>query len=186
MGSVAGEERERRGDASEKREQSARPTKFSAGLLMYRRCRGALEVLLAHPGGPFFAHKDDGAWTLPKGIVGKSEDPLEAAKREFTEETSLPIATERFVPLGEVVQRGGKHVVAWAFEGDCDPAKLASNTYKLEWPRNSGRWKSYPEVDRAQWFGLAEGRTKLNPAQAEFLERLEREIAGGRTGPSQS
>ncbi len=145
---------------------------------MYRRCAGAIEVLLAHPGGPFFAKKDEGAWTVPKGLVGEGEDPLDAAKREFTEETSFPIGTERFLPLGEVLQKGGKAVVAWAFEGDCDPACLASNTYELEYPAKSGRWKSYPEVDRAQWCSPEVARAKLNPAQAEFVERLERALLG--------
>jgi predicted NUDIX family NTP pyrophosphohydrolase len=164
---------------TERPDGAPRPRRYSAGLLMYRRRDGALEVLLAHPGGPFFAKKDQGAWTLPKGLVDEGEDPLEAAKREFTEETSFPIATERFLPLGEVVQKGGKTVVAWAFEGDCDPARLASNSYEIEWPPKSGRWKSYPEVDRARWCSPAEARVKLNPAQAEFVERLERSLEEG-------
>ena len=139
---------------------------------MYRRRAGGLEVLLAHPGGPFFAHKDEGWWTVPKGMVDAGEEPLDAARREFTEETSFPAAAAEFLPLGQVRQKGGKTVVAWAFEGDCDPATLASNAYRVEWPPKSGQWKSFPEVDRAQWFDLAEARRRINAAQAAFLDRL--------------
>ena len=146
--------------------------KRSAGLLMYRRRGGALEVLLAHPGGPFFAHKDAGWWTVPKGLVDEGEEPLDAARREFTEETSFPVEAAEFLPLGEVRQKGGKTVLAWAFEGDCDPAALASNAYRVEWPPKSGQWRSFPEVDRAQWFDLAEARRRINAAQAAFLDRL--------------
>ena len=146
--------------------------KISAGLLMYRFRAGHLEVLLAHPGGPFFANKDLGAWTIPKGLVDEDEDQLAAARREFEEETGTRPEGD-FIPLGEVLQKGGKTVVAWAFEGDLDPAAITSNTFKREWPPRSGRWQSFPEVDRAAFFSIAEAKTKINPAQAQFLGRLE-------------
>jgi predicted NUDIX family NTP pyrophosphohydrolase len=146
--------------------------KISAGLLMYRSRAGHLEVLLSHPGGPFFTNKDLGAWTIPKGLVDEDEDQLAAARREFEEETGTRPEGD-FVPLGEVVQKGGKTVVAWAFEGDLDPAAITSNTFKKEWPPRSGRWQTFPEVDRAAFFSIAEAKTKINPAQAQFLGRLE-------------
>jgi predicted NUDIX family NTP pyrophosphohydrolase len=147
--------------------------KLSAGLLMYRFRTGHLEVLLAHPGGPFFTNKDLGAWTIPKGLVDEDEDQLATARREFEEETGTRPEGD-FVPLGEVLQKGGKTVVAWAFEGDLDPAAIKSNTFKREWPPRSGRWRDFPEVDRAAFFSVDEARGKINPAQAEFLSRLER------------
>jgi predicted NUDIX family NTP pyrophosphohydrolase len=143
----------------------------SAGLLMYRRRAGALEVLLAHPGGPFWKNKDLGAWTIPKGEIVEGEDPLATARREFEEETSLR-PEGPFEPLGSVTQKGGKVVHAWAFEGDCDPAAVRSNTYKVEWPPRSGQWREFPEVDRACWFGLDDARAKINPAQARLLDAL--------------
>lgn len=146
--------------------------KISAGLLMYRLRAGRLEVLLAHPGGPFFTNKDLGAWTIPKGLVDEDEDQLAAARREFEEETGTRPEGD-FVPLGEVLQKGGKTVVAWAFEGDLDPASIRSNTFKKEWPPRSGRWQTFPEVDRAAFFSIAEAKTKINPAQAQLLARLE-------------
>jgi predicted NUDIX family NTP pyrophosphohydrolase len=147
--------------------------KLSAGLLMYRFRAGQLEVLLGHPGGPFFTNKDLGAWTIPKGLVDEAEDQLAAARREFEEETGTR-PEGRFVPLGEVLQKGGKTVIAWAFEGDLDPAAIRSNTFQREWPPRSGRWQTFPEIDRAAFFSIAEARGKINPAQAEFLSRLER------------
>lgn len=145
----------------------------SAGLLMYRRqSTGALQVLLAHPGGPFWRGKDDGAWTLPKGEYEAPEQPLDAARREFTEETGFE-ASGPFLPLGEVVQRSGKRIAAWAFAGECDPAQLRCNTFEIEWPPRSGRRQSFPEIDRVEWFGLEEARRKMNPAQAVLLDRLE-------------
>lgn len=151
--------------------------KKSAGLLMYRRAAAAgLQVLLAHPGGPFWHAKDDGAWTLPKGEYEETEEPLAAARREFTEETGFDSAPP-FVPLGEVAQKSGKRILAWAFEGDCDPARLRCNTFELEWPPRSGRRQSYPEVDRIGWFTLDEARRKMNPTQAVLLQRL-REAVG--------
>ncbi|HEY7408391.1 MAG TPA: NUDIX domain-containing protein [Gemmatimonadaceae bacterium] len=147
--------------------------KLSAGLLMYRFRAGQLEVLLGHPGGPFFTNKDLGAWTIPKGLVDEAEDQLAAARREFEEETGTR-PEGRFVPLGEVLQKGGKTVIAWAFEGDLDPAAIRSNTFQREWPPRSGRWQTFPEIDRAAFFSIDEARGKINPAQAEFLSRLER------------
>jgi predicted NUDIX family NTP pyrophosphohydrolase len=151
---------------------SAAAAKHSAGLLMFRRRAGGLEVLLAHPGGPFFAKKDAGAWTVPKGEVDPGEDPRACALREFAEETGVRPATLSYIALGSVKQRGGKVVQAWAFEGDCEPEALHSNSFELEWPPRSGRRQTFPEVDRAGWFGLDEARERINPAQAAFLDRL--------------
>src|SRR5262245_56473864 len=150
--------------------------RVSAGLLMYRRRDGALEVLLVHPGGPFWARKDLGAWTIPKGEIAQGEGQLATARREFEEETSLQ-PKEPFLPLGSITQKAGKVVHAWAFEGDCDPAAVKSNTYKVEWPPRSGQWRTYPEVDRAGWFELPEARSKINAAQARLLDILEKMMA---------
>jgi len=147
--------------------------KSSAGLLMFRRPNGALQILLAHPGGPFWAKKDDGAWTVPKGEYESSEDPLEAAKREFAEETGF-VPKGPFLPLGSLKQPSGKVVSVWAFESDCDPSTLASNTFELEWPPKSGRKASFPEIDRVAWFGIAEARAKLLKGQGGFLHALEK------------
>jgi len=138
---------------------------------MFRR-RAALEVLLVHPGGPFWAKKDEGVWSIPKGEPGEGEAALDTARREFEEETSLR-AEGPFLPLGSVRQKGGKVVQAWAFAGDCDPALVRSNTCEIEWPPRSGRRRTIPEVDRAEWFDLAEARRRINPAQAAFLDVLE-------------
>jgi len=143
---------------------------------MYRGALAALEVLLVHPGGPFFAKMDDGAWSVPKGLIDDDEDELAAARREFVEETGFPVATERFLPLGEVRLKSDKRVLAWAFEGDCDPDELESNTFELEWPPRSGRTRTYPEVDRAAWFDLASARVKINARQTPLLERLARAL----------
>jgi predicted NUDIX family NTP pyrophosphohydrolase len=145
--------------------------KQSAGLLMFRRRAGGLEVLLVHPGGPFFASRDAGAWSIPKGEFDSAEAPLAAACREFTEETGLS-ACGPFLPLGEVRQRGGKRVSAWAFEGDGDPAAIRSNTIMMEWPPRSGRMREFPEVDRAAFFPLNEARQKINAAQVALLDAL--------------
>ncbi|MDX3905519.1 MAG: NUDIX domain-containing protein [Pigmentiphaga sp.] len=145
---------------------------LSAGILLYRPGSGEWEVLLAHPGGPFWQRKDTGAWTLPKGLVEAGEDPAAAALREFREELgSVPAGT--LEPLGSVRQRSGKEVVAFALRGDFDPAQLRSNTFELEWPPRSGRVQSYPEVDRAGWFSLAAAREKLIDAQRAFIDRLQ-------------
>ena len=144
----------------------------SAGLLMFRRRGGVPEVLLAHPGGPFWSRRDEASWTLPKGEIGPEEDPLVAARREFLEETGFA-SEPPFHPLGELRQKSGKRISAWAFEGDADPARLVSNPFELEWPPRSGRLQSFPEVDRVQWFGLEEARRKLLAGQAPFIDSLE-------------
>ena len=145
--------------------------KRSAGLLMYRRSRGTLEVLLVHPGGPFWEKKDLGSWSIPKGEYEADEEALAAATREFQEETGL-VPGGPYTPLTPVRQRGGKLVQAWAFEGDCDAESLKSTTFSLEWPPGSGRRRDFPEVDRAGWFSLEEGRRKILPAQADLLDEL--------------
>jgi len=144
----------------------------SAGLLLFRRPAGSLEVFLAHPGGPFWANRDDGAWTIPKGVVADGEALIDAAKREFEEETGI-IPRPPFLPLGSIRQKAGKTVHAWAWEGDADASRISSNSSRVEWPRGSGKWLVYPEVDRCGWFDPATARAKLNPAQAELLDRLE-------------
>jgi len=146
--------------------------KRSAGLIMFRRKTNVIEVLLAHPGGPFWSKKDLGAWSIPKGEYGDAEDPLTAAKREFTEELGL-VPQGEFIPLGEVRQPGGKIVAAWAFEGDCDPSKVRSNTFSMEWPPHSGKMEQFPEIDRAEWFSLETARSKLLKGQLSLLDRLE-------------
>jgi len=145
---------------------------LSAGILLYRRTDRGLELLLAHPGGPFWAQRDAGAWSIPKGLVDEDEDPLAAARRELAEETGLQPAGP-FLPLGEVRQKAGKQVVAWACEGDADPSTFSSNVVRAEWPSGSGRWITFPEIDRCAWFDPATARVKLNPAQAELVDRLE-------------
>jgi predicted NUDIX family NTP pyrophosphohydrolase len=146
--------------------------KRSAGLLMMRRsASGAIEVLLAHPGGPYWRNKDAGAWSIPKGELDPGEDALGAAKREWEEETGHA-ANGPFAPLGEVTQKSGKHIVAWAFAGQFDPAHLRSNSFEMEWPPRSGRMQAFPEIDRVQWFGLDEARVKINAGQVPLLDRL--------------
>lgn len=144
----------------------------SAGLLLFRRSAGTLEVFLAHPGGPFWASRDAGAWTIPKGRVDEGEDLLDAARREFNEETSFT-APGPFISLGSVRQKSGKTVHAWAWEGDADPDRIISNVTHNEWPRGSGNRITFPEVDRCAWFDAATARSKINPAQAELIDRLE-------------
>ncbi|MEW6249833.1 MAG: NUDIX domain-containing protein [Planctomycetota bacterium] len=151
--------------------------KMSAGLLVYRGRSAALEVLLVHPGGPIWARRDDGVWTIPKGELDPGEDELAAARREFAEETGVQ-PTGPFISLGEVRQKGGKLVRAWAWSADLDPRALRSNTFTIEWPPKSGQLRSFPEVDRAEYFALPEARRKINPAQAALLERLEQLVAG--------
>jgi len=143
----------------------------SAGILLFRRLAGTLEVFLAHPGGPFWAKRDVGAWTVPKGVVDEGEDLLDAARRELREETGLA-PPGPFLPLGAIKQKGGKTVHVWACESDAEPSAVTSNDTRVEWPRGSGRWLTFPEVDRCQWFGLDEARRRINPAQAELLDRL--------------
>jgi len=148
----------------------------SAGILLYRvvddGAEGRVEVLLGHMGGPFWARKDAGAWTIPKGEHEPDEDPLSAALREFEEETGVSLPAADFVDLGEVRQSGGKVVRAWAVEGDLDAATLASNTFEMEWPPKSGQTATFPELDRFEWFDLETARTKVIAAQAQFLDRL--------------
>jgi predicted NUDIX family NTP pyrophosphohydrolase len=147
--------------------------KRSAGILLYRRREdGGPEVLLVHPGGPFWARKDLGAWSIPKGEHGDDEDATAAARREFEEEIGTALPEGPLTALGEVRQRNGKRVQAWAAEGDLDPATVRSNTFELEWPPRSGRTQAFPEIDRAAWFGLDEARERLLGAQAPFLDRL--------------
>ena len=146
--------------------------KVSAGLLLFRRRQGRLEVLLAHPGGPFWANKDIGAWTIPKGQLEDDEDPLQAAAREFTEETGMVVNIELAHSLGDAQQKGGKTVLAWAIEGDLDPDLLRSNTFAIEWPPRSGQQTEFPEIDRVEWFEPDLARVKLNPAQEPFVDRL--------------
>ena len=146
--------------------------KTSAGLLLFRHRGGAIEVFLVHPGGPFFAKKDEGAWSIPKGEMAAGEDPLACARREFGEETGHAIDGD-FRPLGEIRQAGGKTVIAWAVAGDVDAARITSNSFEIEWPPRSGRRQSFPEIDRAAWFSLAEARLRINKGQAALLERLQ-------------
>jgi predicted NUDIX family NTP pyrophosphohydrolase len=150
--------------------KSARGRK-SAGLLLFRRT-GDWEVLLVHPGGPFWANRDLGAWSIPKGECEDGEEPREAAWREFGEELGTPAPEGEVLELGEVRQKAGKTVVAWAIAGDLDPETIVSNTFTMEWPPRSGRTQKFPEVDRAGWFGLEEARERINPAQAALLDRL--------------
>lgn len=147
--------------------------KESAGLLMFRRRPGGLEVLLGHPGGPYWTDRHDGAWTIPKGGTNKDEALLDAARREFKEETGFdPVPP--FLPLGRITQRSGKIVHAWAFEGDCDPSLLTSELTTTEWPPRSGRQVVIPEIDRAAFFAVPQARTAINGAQVELLDRLVR------------
>lgn len=146
----------------------------SAGILLFRRTGDAIEVLLVHPGGPFWAKKDLGAWSIPKGEYEEDEDPLACALRELAEELGAPpeLDPDRLIDLGSVRQKAGKVVRGWAAEADFDPATLSSNTFTIEWPPRSGVQREFPEVDRAEWFGLEQASRKINAAQAEFLERL--------------
>jgi predicted NUDIX family NTP pyrophosphohydrolase len=147
-------------------------TRQSAGILLHRQGPAGPEVLLVHPGGPYWAKRDAGAWSIPKGEYEPGEDPRACALREFEEETGSPLAIEELVELGEIRQRGGKVVCAWAAAGDVDADAIRSNTFSMEWPPRSGRMQDFPEVDRAAWFGLEEARERINPAQAELLARF--------------
>ena len=144
----------------------------SAGLLLFRRPHGELEVFLVHPGGPFWKNRDAGAWSIPKGLVGTGEEPLAAACRELTEETGI-VVSGPFLPLGTVQQKAGKLIHGWACEADADAGHIVSNTTRIELPRGSGRWIEIPEIDRAAWLPPALARQKINPAQAELIDRLE-------------
>ena len=153
-------------------------SKHSAGLLLFRRTPRGIEVLLAHPGGPFWKNKDVGAWTIPKGEVDPGEDSLDAARREFQEETGS-VAAGPFIALGEVRQKSGKLVTAWAFEGDLHPSSVRSNTFEMEWPLRSGKKQKFLEIDRAEFYSLSEATQKINPAQRALLERLSEILSRG-------
>jgi predicted NUDIX family NTP pyrophosphohydrolase len=144
----------------------------SAGILLYRRRDDDLQVLLVHPGGPVWARRDGGAWSIPKGELDDGEAPLDAARREFAEELGTALPEGEALDLGEVRQRSGKIVAAWAVAGDLDPAGVVSNTFEMQWPPRSGRMQAFPEVDRAGWFELDAAREKLNPGQVPLLDRL--------------
>jgi len=152
--------------------------KTSAGLLLFRRRGASFEVLLVHPGGPFWKDKDWAAWSIPKGEFDDGEAPLDAARREFEEETGFTAAGP-FVPLAPLPQKSGKVIHAWAAEGDLDASAIRSNTFSLEWPPRSGRKQEFPEVDRAAWFAPEEASRRIHPGQAPFLEELSRHLARG-------
>ena len=154
------------------------PTKKSAGLVVYRVRNGDLQVFLVHPGGPFWAKKDDGAWSIPKGEIAGDEDPLKAAQREFFEETGFEV-DGNFIALTPVKQAGGKWVYAWAVEGDCDAGAIKSNTFSMEWPPRSSNEKEFPEVDRAGWFPLEVARQKILKGQVSLLQELCRKRTSG-------
>jgi len=155
-------------------------TARSAGILLYRQHAGELQVFLLHPGGPYGLHKDDGAWSIPKGEIEADEEALQAAQREFLEETGKPV-TGPFVALEPIRQRSGKAVLAWAVAGEFEPSQLNSNLFSLEWPPRSGRMQQFPEADRADWFSLAEARVKMVAGQDQLLDQLQQRLTG-RTG----
>jgi predicted NUDIX family NTP pyrophosphohydrolase len=152
--------------------------KTSAGVLLYRRAGKSLEVFLVHPGGPFWAKKDDGAWSIPKGELAEDEDPLEAAKREFEEETGFPLKG-KLEALEPIKQAGGKIVYAWTIEGEIEQRAIRSNMFSLEWPPHSGKKQEFPEVDRASWFDLETGRRKILKSQLPLLEQLQEKFREG-------
>ena len=152
--------------------QTADVASRSAGILVFRRIGGSVQVLLGHLGGPFWQRRDAGAWSIPKGEYGPDEAPLAAARREFTEELGLPAPAGELVALGEVRQSGGKLVAIWAVEGALDPAQMTAGTFEMEWPAGSGRVQEFPELDRAAWFDLDQARPKLVAGQRVFLDRL--------------
>jgi predicted NUDIX family NTP pyrophosphohydrolase len=154
----------------------------SAGLVLYRRRGDQLEIFLAHPGGPFWRNRDAAAWTIPKGVLNEGEDPLDAAKREFEEETGLK-PEGPFLSLGAIRQRAGKLVHAWAWEGDADASATTSNVMRTEWPRGSGQFLSFPEIDRCAWFPADVARVKMNAAQSELLDRLEAALNDSEAAP---
>jgi predicted NUDIX family NTP pyrophosphohydrolase len=152
------------------------PRRASAGILMYRQRDGRLEVLLVHPGGPVWARRDVGAWSIPKGEYEEGEELLAAARREFAEELGSPPPDGETVDLGEIRQKSGKRVRAWALRGDLDADRTQSNTFTMEWPPRSGQLQEFPEVDRAEWLTLEQARERINPAQAALLDRLEQMV----------
>jgi predicted NUDIX family NTP pyrophosphohydrolase len=163
--------------------KSRRRSASSAGILMYRRAGANLEVLLVHPGGPYWRKKDEGAWSIPKGEMDEGEDAEPAARREFMEETGV-VLSGPLDPLGEIRQRGGKRVIAFAVEGDLDAQTIRSNTFEFEWPPKSGRMQSFPEVDRAEWFELQSAHAKMLEGQRPFLVRLAEFVNNPRTSPA--
>ncbi len=152
--------------------QRAEPRNSSAGLLLFRHRNQQLEVLLAHPGGPFWQDRDAGAWTIPKGLIHEGEDTLAAACREFEEETSIRPSSP-FIPLGSIRQKAGKTIYGWAWKGDANARRTRSNWMRTEWPRGSGNWMHFPEIDRCEWFDTETARQRINPAQIPFLTQLE-------------
>lgn len=151
--------------------------KHAAGILLYRHSNGAPEVMLVHPGGPYYANRDNGVWSIPKGLFEADEAPLDAAKREFREEIGAPVPAASFLQLQAIRQKGGKIVHAWAAEGDLDVSKVDSNTFPMEYPYKSGKWIQVPEIDRAAWFRMEEASEKILPAQRPLLEELAALIA---------
>ena len=147
------------------------PSKKSAGILPYRIHKKSLEVLLAHPGGPFWKNKDLGAWSVVKGEYNEEEEPLSAAKREWQEETGIKLSG-RFIPLKPIKQKSGKEIIAWAAEADIDPSHIKSNMFEIEWPPKSGKKQLFPEIDRAEWFNVKKAKEKINPAQAALIDEL--------------
>ena len=158
--------------------------RVSGGILLYRHAPGGLEVLLAHPGGPYFKDRDEGHWTIPKGEPDPEESLLESAVREFLEETGLPLPQGEQLELGSITQKGGKVVHAWAVEGELDPGGAHSNFFEVEWPPRSGRMETFPEIDRVAWFDAAEARRRIKEAQAPLIDRLEAALAGKQSGPN--
>ena len=152
--------------------------RVAAGLLLYRRTSGGIEVLLAHPGGPIFARRDAGNWTIPKGEPDGDEELISVARREFAEETGHPAPAGTLIELGSIVQKGGKVVHAWAAEGNLDPARAVSNTFEMEWPPRSGLRRAFPEIDRVAWFRPDEARERIKAAQIPLIDRLEAAVAG--------
>lgn len=155
------------------------PSKKSAGIVLFRRKNESTEFFLVHPGGPFWTKKDAGAWSIPKGEYEEGEVPLDAAVREFKEETGFNLDAGHTTALTPITQKNGKIVCAWAIEGDADPNKIASNTFEIEWPPKSGKIQTFPEVDRAGWFSYNEAREKINPAQGALLDELMHKLGSG-------
>ena len=153
-----------------------KPVKKSAGILLYRLLKNKPEFFLVHPGGPFWTNKDAGAWTIPKGEYDINEEPIDAAIREFAEETGHTPSGD-FIALTPIIQKAGKQVDAWALEGDIDATNIRSNSFTTEWPPKSGNWKSYPEIDRADWFDSEMAKKKINPAQIAFIEEMMAKLA---------
>jgi predicted NUDIX family NTP pyrophosphohydrolase len=152
---------------------------ISSGILLFRRRDGALEVLLAHPGGPYFVDRDAGHWTIPKGEGGADESLPDVARREFSEETGSPVPEGHVIELGSIVQKGGKTVHAWAVEGDLDPDAAHSNLFEIEWPPRSGKRAQFPEIDRVAWFALDKARLQIKPTQVPLIDRLEAALEDG-------